>query len=116
MLLGAALFVPSFGQAAGITNARTVTSSSATLRWDKSPSRDVKGYRLRYGTTSARKYWRTIDVGKVTKYTISNLIAGKTYYFIVTAYNAAGKESTPSNEISFTASKSPRSSTSVTQH
>jgi fibronectin type 3 domain-containing protein len=95
------LFVPDFGQAARITSAPTVTSSSATLSWDKSPGRDVKGYRLHYGTSPARRYWRIIDVGKVTKYTISNLIAGKTYYFIVTAYNAAGKESPASNEISF---------------
>ena len=106
IVLGAVLFVASFGRAAGITNAPTITSSTATLRWDKSPGRDVKGYRLHYGTTSARRYWRIIDVGKVTKYTISNLIAGKTYYFIVTAYNAAGKESPASNEISFIVSAS----------
>jgi len=44
---------------------------------------------LHYGTTS-RSYSETIDVGNVTTYTISNLIAGKRYYFVVTAYNAAG--------------------------
>ena len=106
IVLGAALFVAGFGQAGGITNTHTLTSSVATLRWDKSPGRAVKGYRLHYGTTPARNYWRIIDVGKATTYTISNLVAGKKYYFVVTAYNAAGKESLPSNEISFTVSAS----------
>jgi fibronectin type 3 domain-containing protein len=94
------------GQAAGVTNAPTLTSSTVTLRWDKSPGRSVKGYRLHYGTTSGRSYSKIIDVGKVTTYTISNLNAGKTYYVVVTAYNAAGKESPPSNQISFTVSAS----------
>jgi Fibronectin type III domain len=98
IILGAALSVPTFGQAAG--NAPTLASSTVTLRWDKSPSRDVKGYRLHYGTAS-RSYSKTIDVGIVTTYTISNLIARKRYYFVVTAYNAAGEESPPSNECPF---------------
>src|SRR6516164_2199861 len=59
---------------------------------------------LRCGLTSGRNYSRIIDVGKVTTYKISNLIPGRTYYCVVTAYDAAGKESPPSNEISFTVS------------
>jgi len=102
ILLGAALFAPGFGQAA--ENAPTRTSSTVTLSWDKSPGRAVKGYRLRCGLTSGRSYARIVDVGKVTTYTLSNLIPGKTYYCVVTAYNAAGNESPPSNEISFTVS------------
>jgi Fibronectin type III domain len=98
ILLEAALFVPSFGQSPGNTPA--LASSTVTLSWDKSPGRAVKGYRLYYGTTS-RRYSETIDVGNVTTYTISNLIGGKRYYFVVKAYNAAGKESPPSNECPF---------------
>jgi fibronectin type 3 domain-containing protein len=104
ILLVVALFVPSFGQAAGNTPA--ITSSTITISWDRSPSRDVKGYRLHCGLTSGGDYSRVIDAGKLTTYKISNLIAGKTYYCVVTAYNAAGKESPPSNEISFTVSPS----------
>jgi fibronectin type 3 domain-containing protein len=70
------------------------------LSWDKSPGRAVKGYRLHYGTSS-KNYSVTIDVGNVTTYKISNLMAGKRYYFVVTAYNAAGKESPASNECPF---------------
>jgi Fibronectin type III domain len=97
-LLVAGLSAPSFGQSAGNTPA--LAASTVTLSWDKSPGRAVKGYRLRYGTAS-RSYSETIDVGNVTTYTISNLIAKKRYYFVVTAYNAAGKESPPSNECPF---------------
>jgi fibronectin type 3 domain-containing protein len=106
ILLGVALLIPSLGQATGNAKAPLLTSSTVTLSWDKSRGRAVKGYRLHCGTTSGRSYSRIIDVGKVTTYRISNLIAGKTYYVVVTAYNAAGKESPPSNEISFTVSAS----------
>jgi hypothetical protein len=103
ILLGAALSVPSFGQSAGNTPA--LAASTVTLSWDKSPSRAVKGYRLHYGTASG-SYSTTVDVGNVTTYTISNLVAKKRYYFVVTAYNAAGKESPPSNECPFYVSSS----------
>ena len=89
ILLGAALLVPSFAQAAGTTNTPTLTSSTVTLRWDKSHDRHVKGYRLHCGLTSGRNYSRFINVGNVTTYTLSNLIPGKTYYCVVRAYNAS---------------------------
>jgi hypothetical protein len=86
-------------------NAPAITSTSVTVAWDKSLSRDVKGYRLHCGFTSG-DYSRIIDVGKVTSYKISNLMPGKTHYCVVTAYDKAGKESPVSNEISFTVSPS----------
>lgn len=106
LFLGVVLFLPAFGGSARITNVPTLASSTATLKWDKVRDRAVKGYRLHYRTASGRSYSRMIDVGQVTTYTISNLMAGKTYYFVVTAYNGAGKESPPSNEISFAVSAS----------
>ena len=108
VLLGAALIVPSLVEAAGSANAPRLTSTTVTLRWDKSPSRGVKGYRLHCDLNSGRDYARLVTVGNVTSYTFSNLIPGKTYYCIVTAYDAAGKESPASNEISFTVSASAR--------
>ena len=47
-----------------------------------------------------------VDVGNVTTYTFSDLTSGSTYHCVVKAYNAAGKESLPSNEISFSVSRS----------
>jgi hypothetical protein len=80
--------------------------STVTLTWDKSPGRTVKGYRLHYGVTSGRNYLHVLDVGKATSCKLPGLIPGKKYYFVVTSYNASGKESLPSNEASFTAPKS----------
>jgi hypothetical protein len=88
------------------STAPAITSSTVTLRWDKSLDRGVKGYRLHYRTTSSRNYANVVDVGNVTTYTLSNLVSGKTYYCVVTAYNAAGRESPHSNEITFTVSQS----------
>jgi hypothetical protein len=42
-----------------------------------------------------------INVRNVTVWTLS-LSRATTYFFVVTAYNAAGLESPPSNEISYT--------------
>ena len=102
ILLGAALIIPSFGQFA--LNTSGITSTTATLRWNKSTDRDVKGYRLHCGLTAGGHYSRFVDVGNATTYTLLNLIPGKKYYCVVTAYNASGKETPPSNEISFTVS------------
>ena len=97
ILFGSASCIPVFGQTAKTTPA--IAFSSVTLQWDKSPGRDVKGYRLHYGIAS-RKYQSTVDVGKRTTCKISNLVVGKRYYFVVVAYNEKGYESPPSNECS----------------
>lgn len=69
-------------------------------RWLGTP-REVVGYRLHCGTAS-HNYTQIQDVGNATVATVSNLTAGRIYYFVVTAYNAVG-ESLPSNEVSFRA-------------
>jgi hypothetical protein len=76
------------------------------VAWNKSPGSDVKGYRLHYGVATGWDYSKSVDVGNVTTYTFSNLPPGNTYYCVVTAYYAEGEESLPSNEISFSVSKS----------
>jgi hypothetical protein len=53
--------------------------------------------------TSHGKYSQTIDVGYTTTASVSNLTAGETYFFVVSAYNSVG-DSLPSNEVSFTPS------------
>jgi len=104
IIIASTLTIPTFGQLA--LNTSAVTPTSVTVIWNKSPDRDVKGYRLHCGLTPGRDYSRFVDVGNVTTYTFSSLVPGKTYYCVVTAYDAAGKEGSPSNEISFRVSPS----------
>jgi hypothetical protein len=92
----------------GISFLAAVSSQAAqsvTLAWNPSSGPNLVGYRVREGTVSGT-YTQTIDVGNNTSATISNLASGATYYFVVSAYNTAGVESVPSNELSFTATAS----------
>ena len=73
---------------------------TVTLKWDPSRASDIAGYRLYYGTGS-RAYTQKLDIGNSTTTLVSNLAEGRTYFFAVTAYNAAA-ESSPSNEVSYT--------------
>jgi hypothetical protein len=71
-----------------------------TLAWNSSSSSNIAGYRLHSGTTSG-VYSQTIEVGNATSALVSSLMAGKTYFFAVTAYNTVGAESAASNEVSY---------------
>jgi len=73
---------------------------SLTLDWNPSPSPDIVGCHLYYGTVSG-EYTNTVVVGDVTTVTVSGLLSGVTYYFAVTAVDASGEESDFSNEISY---------------
>jgi hypothetical protein len=84
-----------------ITVAQSAPAGVATLSWsaptqntDGSPATDLAGYRIYHGTSVDELN----DVAEVTgatntSYTASQLASG-THYFAVTAYNAAGVEST----------------------
>jgi hypothetical protein len=48
-------------------------------------------------------YTQITSLGNTTTATVSNLVSGVTYYYVVTAYNSAGVDSPPSNEVSYTA-------------
>jgi hypothetical protein len=75
-------------------------SASVTLAWNANTDPTVVGYNLMYGTSSA-SLTQKVNVGKVTTATVPALTVGTTYYFAVTAYNAAGVNSAHSNEVSF---------------
>lgn len=77
-----------------------VEAGLITLAWNPSSSPNIAGYRLHCGVTKG-VYIQTIEVGNATSILVSNLVAGKTYFFVVTAYNTIGLESAPSNEISY---------------
>ena len=68
------------------------------LSWNPNTEPDLAGYRIRYGVAPSTPT-QMIDVGLVTTYSIMNLTAGTTYYFVVTAYDQAGNESQPSNQV-----------------
>lgn len=75
----------------------------ATLTWAASSDSGLQGYRVYFGTAS-RDYKQPvgtgIDAGKVTSFTVAGLPAGQIHYFSATAVDAAGSESTFSNEVS----------------
>ena len=76
-------------------------AQSVRLAWNASPSSGVTGYRVHYRTSSGSQS-TSENVSNVLTATISDLDDATTYLFSVTAYNNAGLESTPSNEISYT--------------
>jgi hypothetical protein len=75
-------------------------SYSVTLAWQPSPSTNVTGYHVYYGTASGI-YTNSVLVGNVTTNMVTGLASGSTYYFAITAVVAGGQESPFSNEISF---------------
>lgn len=86
-----------------------VATGLATLNWaapttnsNGSSLTNLAGYNVYYGTSPRSQsggYPNKINAGDVTSYTVQGLAPG-TYYFAVTAYNAAGVESAYSTEVS----------------
>ena len=81
-------------------------STSVTLAWNADqatadPGTNPTGYKLYIGFSSGN-YTQTENVGSATTVRVTNLISGSTYYFVVTAYDAAGIQSPYSNQVSYT--------------
>lgn len=92
--LGLMLLVAGFGQAARAE--RTIQ-----LAWDASASPDVAGYFV-YSLEENALVPTRLDAGAGTHVTVTGLKEGLRYDFTVTAYNASGLESLPSNRATFT--------------
>ena len=75
-------------------------SQSVSIGWSPSASPDVAGYIVHYGPVD-QSTTNQVDVGNVTAATLSNLSEGLEYFFYVTAYNAIGIESDPSNAVQY---------------
>jgi hypothetical protein len=84
---------------------RPAAAASISLEWDPNPEPDIAGYVVHYGNASGT-YTGTIDVGKVTGYTVSDLVAGEHYYFAVSAYDTLGLTSELSEEVDSVANAS----------
>jgi hypothetical protein len=72
-----------------------------TLEWDAPNDSTVVGYRL-YCIDVAGRNVTVLDVGGPTSTALTNLSAGVTYRFAVTAYDKTGAESEPSNTLDYT--------------
>lgn len=77
------------------------SSSSVTLTWNANTESDLAGYRV-YRATSSGTYGAPIATiqGNTASYIATGLQYGTTYFFVVTAFDIAGNESTYSNEVS----------------
>lgn len=86
------------------------TGASVMLAWDpvktdvNGESEDAAGYQIHFGPSSEGP-WHTRDAFSATQYRVLHLVPGETYYFSVTAYDAAGNSSEPSNQISLVAAR-----------
>ena len=86
-LLSAGLLFPWFATTGSSAD------TSVTLVWDSvSPVHNAAFYKVHYGTRS-RTYTETVDTGNMTTCTVAMLTPNQTYYFAVTALDAAGNES-----------------------
>jgi Fibronectin type III domain len=78
---------------------RVSESATLTLAWDQSTDPNVAGYVLSWGTQSG-VYGSQANVGNQSLVQVGGLADGTNYYFVVSAYNAAGQLSLPSAEVS----------------
>jgi hypothetical protein len=82
------------------------TKRNVTLTWQPptmnadgtTPLMDLAGYIIYYGFSSG-SYTESIVVGNVTRYTFHKLPLGEELYFVITAYDFCGNESSYSNEL-----------------
>jgi fibronectin type 3 domain-containing protein len=77
------------------------STGSLTLEWTANTESDLAGYRV-YRATSSGAYGAAIATvpANATSHVVSELQPGVTYFFVITAYDTAGNESTRSAEIS----------------
>jgi hypothetical protein len=79
------------------------TAHSTTLNWTASTSTGVVGYYVYRGTQTGGPYTKINSTAVAgTTYTDSNVTAGATYFYVVTAVDSTGTESAQSSEVSAT--------------
>ena len=92
--------------------AATAQTNRVTLEWNANSEANVAGYVVSYGTNSGfsvenSAVW-TSPLITATNCAITNLTAGRTYFFSVKAVDTDGFESDPSDEISWTSVRKPK--------
>src|ERR1700730_13078189 len=94
------LGIGTFSLLLGSFSVAQAATQSVSLAWNVDTDPSVVGYNVNYGTSSG-SYTQTLNAGSIASATVSSLAAGQTYYFVVTARNAAAQNSLVSNQVSF---------------
>lgn len=86
----------------GIPGAPTVTmTTSVQLVWTANSEADLAGYKV-YSSFTSGVYGAPNGTVTAPTAKVSNMQAGKQYFFTVTAYDQSGNESQRSNEVTYT--------------
>jgi hypothetical protein len=81
------------------------SKGTAELSWNPNTEQNLKGYKIYFGTAPRNNncppggYPGVVDTGTSTRHVFNGLKNHATYYFSVTSYNAADKESCFSEEV-----------------
>jgi len=77
------------------------TTSSAILTWTPNTDSDLAGYKI-YRATASGAYGAALAIipAGTLSYQATGLSVNTTYFFVITAYDSAGNESSFSNEVS----------------
>ena len=81
----------------------SAAAADVKLAWDPNAEPEVTGYNLHWSTVNQIPFDNQIDAGSATTATVTDLAVGTTYFFTVTAYDAAGNQSDYSNIVEYTA-------------
>ncbi len=79
----------------------SVFGASLLFKWKANKESDLAGYKIHTGIASLT-YTKTVDVGNVTTYVMSDVTEGTTVFGAVSAYDTSGNESGYSKEGSAT--------------
>ena len=71
---------------------------SVQLNWDASSS-SVAGYNIYRGGKTGGPYGKIASLDPETSYTDTTVASGQTYYYVTTAVNSSGEESSYSNQV-----------------
>ncbi len=69
-----------------------------SLLWNASTTSGVVGYNLYRGTMSGGPYTQVASRNTSSTYTDSTVVAGQTYFYVVTSVDGSGRESVYSNQ------------------